>query len=135
MFEGLEAAFHRVTQFTTDAPHELRTPVTIIHTPAELARSKPRTEAEYGGALDCILAERERTSRLIEDLMLLARADAQAEEIVRAPMNLTQSLRERRSSKLRTCRPPCRSWTAFQPPPGPPLRSRRLAARSPGSRI
>lgn len=94
MFERLEAAFHRVTRFTADASHELRTPVAIIRTTAELARSKPRTEAEYREALDRILAESERTSRLIEDLMLLARADAQADEIVRAPMNLAQSLRE-----------------------------------------
>ena len=94
MFARLEAAFHRVTQFTADASHELRTPVAIIRTTAELARSKPRTEAEYREALDGILAESERTSRLIEDLMLLARADAQADEIVRAPMNLAQSLRE-----------------------------------------
>ena len=76
MFARLEAAFRQITQFTADASHELRTPVAIIRTTAELARSKPRSPEEYRKALDGILTESERTSRLIEDLMLLARADA-----------------------------------------------------------
>src|SRR4051812_20864314 len=74
MFARLDAAFQRITQFTADASHELRTPVAIIRTTAELARRRPRSEAEYTAALDRILAESERTSRLIDDLLLLARA-------------------------------------------------------------
>jgi heavy metal sensor kinase len=93
MFARLEAAFHRITQFTADASHELRTPVAIIRTTAELVRSKPRGQEEYTKALDRILAESERTSRLIDDLMLLARADAGADGIVQEPMNLAECLR------------------------------------------
>jgi len=93
MFARLEAAFHRITQFTADASHELRTPVAIIRTTAELVRSKPRGQEEYTKALDRILAESERTSRLIEDLMLLARADAGADGVVQEPMNLAECLR------------------------------------------
>jgi len=43
MFGRLDAAFRRVTQFTADASHELRTPVAIIRTTAELTRRRPRT--------------------------------------------------------------------------------------------
>jgi signal transduction histidine kinase len=45
MFARLDAAFRRVTQFTADASHELRTPVAIIRTTAELTRRRPRTDA------------------------------------------------------------------------------------------
>lgn len=94
MFGRLEAAFHRITQFTADASHELRTPVAVIRTTAELARSKPRTQEEYASALDRILAESERTTRLIEDLMLLARADSGSDDLILEPINLGELVRE-----------------------------------------
>jgi heavy metal sensor kinase len=80
MFGRLEDSFRRITQFTADASHELRTPVAIIRTTAEVIRRKPRSAKEYEDALDRILAESERTTGLIEDLMLLARADANVED-------------------------------------------------------
>jgi heavy metal sensor kinase len=76
MLARLEAAFQRVTQFTADASHELRSPVSVMRTSAELALRKPRSEAEYREALSRILGESERVSRLIEQLLLLARADS-----------------------------------------------------------
>ncbi len=88
MFARLEQSFRRITQFTADASHELRTPVAIIRTTAEVIRKKPRTEKEYAEALDRILAESERTTELIEDLMLLARADANIEDMVLEPVEL-----------------------------------------------
>ena len=75
MLGRLEDSFRRITQFTADASHELRTPVAIIRTTAEVARRRPRTEKEYADVLDRILAEAERTTTLVDDLMLLARAD------------------------------------------------------------
>lgn len=94
MLGRLEASFRRMTQFTADASHELRTPVAVIRTTAEVARSKPRSEEEYAKALDRILSESERTTRLIEDLMLLARADAGADGIVLEPLDLVDVVRE-----------------------------------------
>jgi heavy metal sensor kinase len=94
MFARLEAAFHQITQFTADASHELRTPVAIIRTTAELARNKPRSPEEYKKALDGILTESERTSRLIEDLLLLARADAGADNMAQEPTSLAECLRD-----------------------------------------
>jgi heavy metal sensor kinase len=94
MVARLEDAFRQVTQFTADASHELRTPVAVIRTAAELARTRSRTEAEYVKALDQIVAESERTTRLIDDLLLLARADANVEALALEPMDLSECLRE-----------------------------------------
>lgn len=88
MFARLEDSFRRITQFTADASHELRTPVAIIRTTAEVIRRKPRSESEYAEALDRILAESERTTQLIEGLMLLARADANTDDAVPQPVAL-----------------------------------------------
>jgi len=93
MLARLQDSFRRVTQFTADASHELRTPVAIIRTTAEVIRKKPRSEKEYSEALDRILAESERTTDLIEDLMLLARADANIEETVLEPLALADLVR------------------------------------------
>jgi heavy metal sensor kinase len=76
MLSRLSAAFQRITQFTADASHELRTPVSVMRTSAELALRKPRGEAEYRETLSQILKETEKVSRLIEQLLSLARADS-----------------------------------------------------------
>ena len=93
MLGRIESAFQRITQFTADASHELRTPIAVIRTTAELACSKPRAQEEYVRALDRILAESERTTHLIEDLMLLARADSGNDDLVFEPVNLDQLVR------------------------------------------
>jgi heavy metal sensor kinase len=76
MLARIEAAFLRITQFTADASHELRTPVSLIRTEAELALRRSRTETEYRESLQHILEESERTTMLIEQLLELARTDS-----------------------------------------------------------
>src|SRR5215468_3105492 len=76
MLGRIESAFQRITQFTADASHELRPPVSLIRTEAELALRRSRTDAEYKESLRQILQEAERTSRLIEQLLQLARSDS-----------------------------------------------------------
>jgi heavy metal sensor kinase len=76
MLERIETAFRHVTEFTADASHELRTPISLIRTEAEIALRRQRTEAEYREALRHILQEAESTSSLIETLLTLARADS-----------------------------------------------------------
>ncbi|MGH9757657.1 MAG: sensor histidine kinase [Candidatus Acidiferrales bacterium] len=93
MLERLDAAFHRVMQFTADASHELRTPVSVIRTGAELTLRKPRSEDEYREALSQILQESEKVSQLIEQLMDLARADSGAVALPLARMELSECLR------------------------------------------
>jgi heavy metal sensor kinase len=77
MLSRLDASVRRITQFTADASHELRAPVSLIRTTAEVAvQRKDRTADEYFGALEEILEESERTSEVVDSLMLLARADS-----------------------------------------------------------
>jgi signal transduction histidine kinase len=63
-------------RFTADASHELRTPIAIIRTTAELALRRERTQDAYRQALDSIHREAEWMTRLAEDLLLLARSDS-----------------------------------------------------------
>lgn len=81
MLQRIEAAFRRITQFTADASHELRTPISLIRTRAEVTLRKSRDNQEYRNALHEILEESERISRLIENLMLLARTDIGTEAL------------------------------------------------------
>ena len=92
MLDRIESAFLRVSQFTADASHELRTPVSLIHTEAELALRRSRGEAEYQEALRHILLEAERTTALIEQLLSLARADSGRETVRLQPLNWGQML-------------------------------------------
>ncbi len=76
MLVRLDASVQRMSQLTADASHELRAPVSVIRTTAELAVHSGRTNPEYRIDMVQILAEAERTTRLIDSLLLLARADA-----------------------------------------------------------
>jgi len=94
MFGRLERAFKRVTQFTADASHELRTPVALMRTRTEIALRKERSEADYRETIVRIHQELERTSALIENLMTLARADSGSEALQVASTNLNEVLLE-----------------------------------------
>jgi len=87
MLARIEASVKRLTQFTADASHDLRTPVALIRTSAELALRRPRGEAEYRETLTRILTASEETTHLIESLLILARADAGAASLRFAPTN------------------------------------------------
>jgi heavy metal sensor kinase len=93
MLARIEKAFLRITEFTADASHELRTPVSLIRTEAELALRRSRGEAEYKESLRHILLEAERTTTLIEQLLAMARADAGRETLHMQPVDLRETLR------------------------------------------
>jgi len=92
MLDRIESAFLRITQFTADASHELRTPISLIRTEAELALRRSRGEAEYKESLRHILMEAERTTALIEQLLSMARADSGREALHLEPVDLRQTL-------------------------------------------
>jgi signal transduction histidine kinase len=94
MLTRLDDSVQRMSQFTADASHELRAPVSLILTTAELAVKTHRTDSEYHADLVQILAEAERTTRLIDSLLLLARADAGQAGLQLEPTNLSTPVSE-----------------------------------------
>jgi heavy metal sensor kinase len=94
MLERLDAAFKKIIQFTADASHELRTPVAVMRTRTELSLRKPRSAEEYREALAQVHSELEKTSELVERLMLLARADYGVEALQLSTENLGEIVRE-----------------------------------------
>jgi two-component system OmpR family sensor kinase len=107
MLARLERSFEIQRRFTADASHELRSPLSRLRAELEVTLRRPRTEAEYGDALRSCLDEVERVQRLTEELLELARIDAQqdpepalpvaAGEIVRAAVAAVAREAERRS--------------------------------------
>jgi signal transduction histidine kinase len=73
----VERIRRRQLEFTADASHELRTPLTVIEAEAELALSAPRPAAGYQAALGQVIKEGKRLRRIVEDLLWLARFDAE----------------------------------------------------------
>ena len=94
MLGRIESAFRRITEFTADASHELRTPMALIRTTAELALRKQRTSEEYRAALEDVHNESVRTTELIENLLTLARADAGKAVLERREIDLVPVVRE-----------------------------------------
>jgi heavy metal sensor kinase len=87
-FDRLQAAFERQGQFTADASHELRTPVAVILSHAELALSRTRSPADYQNAIQACRRAAMRMKSLIDSLLLLARFDSGEPEIFWASTEL-----------------------------------------------
>lgn len=94
MLGRIETAFSRVTQFTADASHELRTPISLIRTEAEIALRKSRTEEEYRDALFHVLSEAEKTSSMVEKLLFVARSDSGQNALEMRPLDLRDIVRK-----------------------------------------
>lgn len=88
MLARLEYAFHRQRQFTADASHELRTPLAIMKGNIGVALNRPRQGTEYQEVLGDLEEEVDRLTRLVEDLLLLARADAPQPMLHSEPLDL-----------------------------------------------
>jgi signal transduction histidine kinase len=94
MLERIDHALKRIAQFTADASHELRTPVALMRTRAELALRHPRSAAENQKTIEQLYSEILRTSELVENLMLLARADSGASLLRFAAVELAELVRD-----------------------------------------
>ena len=86
----LESAVSDIVRFTADASHELRTPVSLVRTTAELALRHDRTPREYRAALDDVLGHARHMSELVDDLLVLARTDAGIEPRETARLDLRE---------------------------------------------
>jgi heavy metal sensor kinase len=93
MLARIDSSVTRITQFTADASHDLRTPVAVIRTDAELALRRSRTPEQYKETLSRILATSIEATHLIENLLALARADAGAANLHFERIDLIPHLR------------------------------------------
>lgn len=75
MLSRLESSFLRLSDFSSDLAHELRTPISNLMTQTQVAISKERSSNEYREVLYSNLEEYERLARMITDMLFLAKAD------------------------------------------------------------
>ena len=90
LFERLERSFEQQKRLLADTSHELRTPVTIIRSEAEVTLSRERNDTEYRDALEIIRSEATHLSTLIDSVLLLARADARQNRIANETFSLNE---------------------------------------------
>jgi two-component system heavy metal sensor histidine kinase CusS len=93
MLDRLEESFTRLSQFSADIAHELRTPVNNMRGEMEVALGKSRTVDQYRDVLGSSLEECQRLSRIIDSLLFLARAEHPETQIRRERLNVGEELR------------------------------------------
>ncbi len=93
-FARLETAFAQQQQFTADAAHELRTPVSVMLTQTQTALNRERSATGYRETVEACQRSAQRMRRLIESLLELARLDAGQETMKRLRFNLAGTVNE-----------------------------------------
>jgi signal transduction histidine kinase len=88
-FDRLERSFAQATRFSSDASHELKTPLTIMRGEIESALRTGSYDAETQNLLDSLLGQTQRLSTIADNLLLLSRADARALTLKREAVDLT----------------------------------------------
>ncbi|MFZ0918019.1 MAG: heavy metal sensor histidine kinase [Candidatus Udaeobacter sp.] len=83
MLMRLDDSFTRLSQFSADLAHELRTPIANMIGEAQVALTRDRTAAEYRETIESSVGESERLSRIVDNLLFVARVDAASEPIAR----------------------------------------------------
>ena len=93
LLERLRTALRTQRQFMADASHELRTPISVARTTAEVTLNQSaRDEADYRDALQIVGEQTTRLGRMVEDMLILASADAGGYLVRRSPMYLDEAL-------------------------------------------
>jgi two-component system heavy metal sensor histidine kinase CusS len=83
MLRRLDDSFTRLSQFSADLAHELRTPIANMLGEAQVALTRERTPTEYRETIESTIGECERLSRIVDNLLFVARVDAASEPIAR----------------------------------------------------
>jgi two-component system heavy metal sensor histidine kinase CusS len=94
MLARLEDSFRRLSDFSSDMAHELRTPITNLMTQTQVALSRSRTADEYREVLYSNLEEFDRLARTIADMLFLAKADNGLLVPHREPVDLAAEVHE-----------------------------------------
>jgi two-component system heavy metal sensor histidine kinase CusS len=92
MLRRLEDSFTRLSQFSADLAHELRTPVGNMLGEAQVALTRERTPDEYRSVVESTAAECERLSGIIDNLLFLARSESAEQQINRSLFNAHAAL-------------------------------------------
>ncbi|MGH7488975.1 MAG: heavy metal sensor histidine kinase, partial [bacterium] len=90
--DRLQDVFDRLSQFSSDIAHELRTPINNVRGELEVALTRSRTASQYQEAIGSALEECQRVSRLIDSLLFLARAEHPETGVHREPLHLSSEL-------------------------------------------
>jgi two-component system, OmpR family, heavy metal sensor histidine kinase CusS len=75
MLARLDESFTRLSQFSSNLAHDMRTPLTNLLAAAQVALSQPRTAEDYRDVIESSVDEYQRLSRMIEDMLFLARSE------------------------------------------------------------
>ena len=94
MIGRMEDSFQRLSNFSADIAHELRTPVTNLMTQTQVALSQARTIDEYREILYSNIEEYERMAQMIGDMLFLAKADNRLYELERSEVDLAQEVKD-----------------------------------------
>ena len=94
MLSRIETSFRSIEQFTADASHELRAPLALITTAAEVSLRRERSREELAEVLSKVVREARHMSRLIDNLLDIARGDARKHRSESAPIEIATLLRE-----------------------------------------
>ncbi len=93
MLDRLETSFDRLEASSANLAHEIRTPINILRGEAEVTLSRPRPPEEYRRVIESSREEYERLSRLIDNILFLARAEQRIEPVpldIRSELELLQ---------------------------------------------
>jgi heavy metal sensor kinase len=94
MIARLESSFKRISEFTADASHELKTPLCALRGEAEVLLSKGRNPEEYQEGLAHFIERVDYLNRMINDLILLSKFDSSQAELNMAPLRLDLLIKE-----------------------------------------
>jgi heavy metal sensor kinase len=94
MLARLDVAVNQIKRFTADASHELRGPISFMRTVAEVAMRNPMADAGSRQAFEDIVEETAKATVLLEDMLTLARADAERGEKALESLNLAAVVEE-----------------------------------------
>jgi signal transduction histidine kinase len=90
MLDRLDRAFQQQRQFTADASHELRTPLAMVMSQIDIALERTRSAEQYQQTLRSMREDVADLSRLVSELLMLARAEAGQEPLARERIEMTE---------------------------------------------